>query len=319
MKSAFILIFYILICFSVFSQKFELTKVFEKSDTIKNFNVTMEVPKLLPIEKKSNLDKIFFNQFEKYISEVELIRDQELEDDNRGAGPGAEYRNFTIDVFYKVFDIVYDANDIYIIYDQKFESQYSGNAETPYEDHFVKILRFGDINDEITNKPIKSLFWDDDNCDDFFRLMPFWLPECSKAKFNNFSWNLIGKSILIKDKVIIYVDNTYFEFKKYDDEENDCGRYPNIFGTLKKVEIQLDDKIKKYIKAKTIIKTQKSFFYSAPNKPTKKYLIKGDEVEIKKLSTHEPINNIHFNDSYLNVRYYGKNVVEGWIKKSDVE
>jgi hypothetical protein len=265
------------------------------------------------------LDKIFFNQFEKYISEVELIRDQELEDDNRGAGPGAEYRNFTIDVFYKVFDIVYDANDIYIIYDQKFESQYSGNAETPYEDHFVKILRFGDINDEITNKPIKSLFWDDDNCDDFFRLMPFWLPECSKAKFNNFSWNLIGKSILIKDKVIIYVDNTYFEFKKYDDEENDCGRYPNIFGTLKKVEIQLDDKIKKYIKAKTIIKTQKSFFYSAPNKPTKKYLIKGDEVEIKKLSTHEPINNIHFNDSYLNVRYYGKNVVEGWIKKSDVE
>jgi hypothetical protein len=319
MKYAFILVFNNLISISIFSQKIEINSILERSDSIKNFNVTMEIPKFLSKEMNSTLEKLFLNQFEKYVAEVELIREQELEDDNRVAGPGAEYRNFTIDVFYKVFDIVYVENDIYIVYNQKFESQYSGTAETPHEDHFVKILRLGDINNEIKIKPIKSLFLDDINCDGFFSLMPSWLPECSKAKFNNFSWNLIGKSILNKDKVMVYVDNTFFEFKKYEDEENDCGSYPSIFGTIKKVEIELDDKLIKYIKPKTIIKTQKSFFYSAPNKLKKMYLIKGDEVEVIKLSTHEPINNIHFNDGYINVRYYGKRTIEGWIKKSDVE
>jgi hypothetical protein len=56
------------------------------------------------------------------------------------------------------------------------------------------------------------------------------------------------------------------------------------------------------------IHVQKSFIYSQPNKQTKMYLLKDDEVEI-----------IEKKEDWLHIRYYGKKVVEGWIKKSDVE
>ncbi len=56
------------------------------------------------------------------------------------------------------------------------------------------------------------------------------------------------------------------------------------------------------------IHVQKSFIYSQPNKQTKMYLLKDDEVEI-----------IEEKKDWLHIRYYGKKVVEGWIKKSDVE
>ncbi|MFD2240365.1 hypothetical protein ACFSMX_04885 [Flectobacillus roseus] len=56
------------------------------------------------------------------------------------------------------------------------------------------------------------------------------------------------------------------------------------------------------------INFSKSLIYSFPNNPTKMYLIKGDEVEI-----------LEENGEWLKIRYYGKKVVEGWIKRSDVE
>jgi hypothetical protein len=56
------------------------------------------------------------------------------------------------------------------------------------------------------------------------------------------------------------------------------------------------------------IKEIKTKIHLAPRKPTKMYLIKGDEVEI-----------IEEKDEWLKIRYYGKKVIEGWIKKSDVE
>jgi hypothetical protein len=52
----------------------------------------------------------------------------------------------------------------------------------------------------------------------------------------------------------------------------------------------------------------KAYLYSISRKPTKIYLIKNDEVEI-----------IHEKEDWLYVRYFGKKVIEGWIKKSDVE
>ncbi len=56
------------------------------------------------------------------------------------------------------------------------------------------------------------------------------------------------------------------------------------------------------------IKPSKSLINSIPNKPTKMYLIKGDEVEI-----------LEEKGEWLKIRYYGKKTIEGWIKKSDVE
>lgn len=52
----------------------------------------------------------------------------------------------------------------------------------------------------------------------------------------------------------------------------------------------------------------KTFIHSLINKPTKMYLLKGDEVEI-----------IEERGGWLKIRYYGKKTIEGWIKKSDVE
>jgi len=52
----------------------------------------------------------------------------------------------------------------------------------------------------------------------------------------------------------------------------------------------------------------KVFLHTTPNKSTKIYLLKGDEVEI-----------IEEKDEWLKIRYYGKKTIEGWIKRSDVE
>jgi len=56
------------------------------------------------------------------------------------------------------------------------------------------------------------------------------------------------------------------------------------------------------------IKIGKSFIYSSPNIPTKMYLFKGDKIET-----------LEEKGEWLKIRYYGKKIVEGWIKKRDVE
>ena len=71
--------------------------------------------------------------------------------------------------------------------------------------------------------------------------------------------------------------------------ENKFDHFDNIFFSIKKIR----DKV---------------FLHTTPNKSTKMYLLKGDEVEI-----------IEEKDEWLKIRYYGKKTIEGWIKKSDVE
>lgn len=56
------------------------------------------------------------------------------------------------------------------------------------------------------------------------------------------------------------------------------------------------------------ITVQKSIIHSAPNQPTKMYLIKGDEVEF-----------LEENSEWYKMRFYGKKTIEGWIRKSDVK
>jgi hypothetical protein len=52
----------------------------------------------------------------------------------------------------------------------------------------------------------------------------------------------------------------------------------------------------------------KSNIYSISHISTQMYLVKGNEVEI-----------LESKDEWLKIRYYGKKIIEGWIKKSDVE
>ncbi len=56
------------------------------------------------------------------------------------------------------------------------------------------------------------------------------------------------------------------------------------------------------------IKIPKSIIHSAPNQPTKMYLIKGDEVEF-----------LEEQGEWYKIRFYGKKTIEGWVRKSDVE
>lgn len=55
------------------------------------------------------------------------------------------------------------------------------------------------------------------------------------------------------------------------------------------------------------ILADKATIYSAPNKPTKMYLVKGDEVEC-----------LEEKESWYKIRYYGKKTIEGWVKKEDI-
>ena len=55
------------------------------------------------------------------------------------------------------------------------------------------------------------------------------------------------------------------------------------------------------------IKINKSILYNIPNSASRKYLISGDEIEI-----------LQEKGQWLKIRYYGPKIIEGWIKKSNV-
>jgi hypothetical protein len=57
-----------------------------------------------------------------------------------------------------------------------------------------------------------------------------------------------------------------------------------------------------------IIESDRVFIYSSPNIPTKMYLKKFDCVEV-----------ISEKNNWLHIKYYGKKIVEGWIRKKDTE
>jgi hypothetical protein len=64
----------------------------------------------------------------------------------------------------------------------------------------------------------------------------------------------------------------------------------------------------KFVDKAGLIRAEKSFIYDKNNIKTKMYLLKNDPVEIIESQT-----------DWLKIKYYGKKVIEGWIKKSDVE
>lgn len=55
------------------------------------------------------------------------------------------------------------------------------------------------------------------------------------------------------------------------------------------------------------LKIKQSKIFNDKKIVTKMYLLKGDIVEV-----------VEEKDEWLKIRYYGKRMVEGWIKKSDV-
>jgi hypothetical protein len=78
------------------------------------------------------------------------------------------------------------------------------------------------------------------------------------------------------------------------------AKFPKLF------ETELNDI--DYSSYYTKVKVSKSIIYSKINVPTKKYLLKGDQIKVVKEK-----------GNFLQFYYYGKKTIEGWIKKSDVE
>jgi len=114
---------------------------------------------------------------------------------------------------------------------------------------------------------------------------------------------------------VIQMDEDKNRFQIYDPlRPGQRGIYKRIKQLPSKLEAVLKSKniiinsTIKEDKAKYLVKVTKSIIYSTPNKPTKMYLLKGDVVEI-----------LQEKDDWLQIRYYGKKTIEGWIKKSDVE
>ena len=113
-------------------------------------------------------------------------------------------------------------------------------------------------------------------------------------------------------------DSTHFIY-------NDNGGYLFIFGNCYEMTIESDElslswedrpsSVLRYKRIKLNKSTSKVFItnikspiFSSPNIPTKMYLLKHDEVEV-----------IAEKDNWLHIKYYGKKIVEGWIRKKDTE
>jgi hypothetical protein len=77
-------------------------------------------------------------------------------------------------------------------------------------------------------------------------------------------------------------------------------KYNNIIGLIPRIDVEGYNTFR-------LTKT-KIILYTSPNLPNKMYLLKGDDVEL-----------IDREGDWLKIRFRGKRVVEGWIKKSDVE
>ena len=77
-------------------------------------------------------------------------------------------------------------------------------------------------------------------------------------------------------------------------------KYNNIIGFIPRIDVEGYNTFR--------ITKSKATLHSSLSVPTKMYLLKGDDIEL-----------IDRAKDWLKIRYYGKKVVEGWIKQSDVE
>jgi hypothetical protein len=105
--------------------------------------------------------------------------------------------------------------------------------------------------------------------------------------------NLFQKtnSYLIKGDTIEVLEEKGFNLKI---------KYNNIIGFIPRIDVEGYNTFR--------ITKSKATLHSSLSVPTKMYLLKGDDVEL-----------IDREGDWLKIRFRGKRVVEGWIKKSDVE
>ena len=125
----------------------------------------------------------------------------------------------------------------------------------------------------------------------------------------------------------LYRPNRWCDWGFIDDGngiEFNFGPEPDVYKRVEKVPDyvllslkQNKEHWKKYLDfiehKELIIRVEKSRIFSTPNQLTKMYLVKGDEVEV-----------VEEKEQWLRIRYYGngatsRKIIEGWIKKTDVE
>ena len=195
--------------------------------------------------------------------------------------------NIPYSVTFNIDSIIQYKNFVTIVYKVIEENSIPGN-----NDFYFEVLRFYNSGNVSYSDEVKHYLKEDKL--KIFKLLENSLRGCqlfqSSSIIDNFiiprdsiSFNiLIWKGLLDVSTELCVEDRKWITVRK----NTELGRYLFDF---KKV-------------------TSKTMINLSPNNPTKMYLIKGDEVGI-----------LEEQGEWFKIRYYGKKVVEGWIKRSDVD
>lgn len=167
--------------------------------------------------------------------------------------------------------------------------------------HYIKFVGSGELNieKEIDFKYIS------------FNIIPFttqkmgklYLTSEKKEECNQYS---IKSRVYIDKMNEISYYNKVFPLNKFPNELISLAVFAKIDALSFNAEWKVYWQFLNFLPEKDTITTFQSSIYFSPGKPTKMYLQKGDEVEV-----------MEEKGEWLHIRYYGKKIIEGWIKKKD--
>ncbi|OYU67406.1 MAG: hypothetical protein CFE22_04885 [Cytophagaceae bacterium BCCC1] len=255
----------------------------QKKETLQYYNKSLrfEISMEVPIIENIFVKNLLKKRFE---SERKELENYQKERDKSYFSKKAV--NTTYVTFYSIDTIFYNTNEIIIVYDVNIE-----NATPGVEDYFFDIFHINLNNEDSEIISTKKYLNKDKKT--IIQLIEKKLPKCK----------LMVDADL--DSYIVEVKKNEFHiliWKGLLETE-----YENCINQKKWVQVGTNDQIYKLLFSTKKIE-RKSYIYLKPNNISNMYLIKGDEVEI-----------IEEKEDWLHIRYYGKKVVEGWVKKSDVE
>ncbi|WP_435357990.1 hypothetical protein [Emticicia sp. SJ17W-69] len=193
-------------------------------------------------------------------------------------------------------DTIYRGN--FIIYLSSKKHFYNYNHLMPcYDCNYIVFERQNVLENKIKDNPLTFFYIEKEDRSSVYFYYLFAFDKKSNRFRLNKKLRIIDECLSEEENFINKKKNLYLEDIDLNHDMND--EHPWYLDVPSKDCSNNDE-------AKIIV--TKSTIYSIPNKPSKMYLLKNDEVEI-----------LEEKDEWLKIRFYGKKIIEGWIKKSDVE
>lgn len=210
----------------------------------------------------------------------------------------------------------YKSNSRFNYYKENKISFIDVNNENSKISHTESALDFYFISDSIFNFLTKNEYYKQDSLlTIFFKLnRNVLLKDTLLDSFTDHDIKVVHLK-MDNDKIFSASLNIYkfYNFKSFSQLGYPWSSGQPQMGYVYDEASNLPKTIIEYLKRNNIIpfrkiSSQKTYIYSETKSRSKSYLIKDDEVEI-----------LEEKDNWLKIRYYGQKIVEGWIKKSDVE